>query len=764
MFGVYKYMIFKRITRRLIMSKHRTKKRFLAVGLAFSLVLATFQPVSAVTDTKGHWAERIINEAVANYIMQGSDDGTFKPDKHITREEFFAAVTNILTDKPDTGNTVIKFSDVKEGEWYVPYVKIAVAAGLTSGTGDGAFGIGRNITREEAAKIVAGVVYTEGLTGAGYLAAKDADKVSSWAVKGVDIMYKKGYIKGDESGNFNPQGLLTRAAAAKILLEVKKHENVINSSVNQQLKGEFTKGNGTKENPYQITNSAQLNNVRNFADKKAYFVLKNDIKIEKDYATQKPTKVERNNKVVEDFEKTDWTKGNFEPIGTIEKPFNGTFMGDGYKISGLDIRGRAAVKGVTFASERNRDAEYVGLFGAISKDGEISGLAIDNGRFEGEYVVGAFCGKSEGKITGNSQIMSNVIVKGKSRTGGFAGSCEGSSYRFDNLTNMGSIYGTDGVGGICGVLSSDGYVSNCTNKGVVETQSYNAGGIIGKYDGVKEMKLTNCYNEGSVKGTGLNGGIVGKTGKLSIENCLNKGKVEGNGAGGIAGKAEAGIVRCSNSGSVKGNSAGGIVDMISEDGSVQICYNEGSVKGVGNVGGIAGENANGIIKHTYNSKEVSGNVRIGGIAGKNTGKIQYSYNSGNITGSIAGSLIGDNKGRIKNLFWIEGSAKSGFGESTTKETLWEPCVVTAKELSGQMKVDNGDRTYFMVIDKLNEDGNLWRYLYEISSPPPEDNKTVVSDGGGVVAPIVDKSYSNIGNTISETDILGGTYLYPTFKN
>ena len=70
--------------------------------------------------------------------------------------------------------------------------------------------------------------------------------------------------------------------------------------------------------------------------------------------------------------------------------------------------------------------------------------------------------------------------------------------------------------------------------------------------------------------------------------------------------------------------------------------------------GIAGENANGIIKHTYNSKEVSGNVRIGGIAGKNTGKIQYSYNSGNITGSIAGSLIGDNKGRIKNLFWIEG--------------------------------------------------------------------------------------------------------------
>jgi len=33
-----------------------------------------------------------------------------------------------------------------------------------------------------------------------------------------------------------------------------------------------------------------------------------------------------------------------------------------------------------------------------------------------------------------------------------------------------------------------------------------------------------------------------------------------------------------------------------------------------------------------------------------------------------------------------------------------------------------------------------------------------------VAPIVDKSYSNIGNTISETDILGGTYLYPTFKN
>ena len=45
----------------------------------------------------------------------------------------------------------------------------------------------------------------------------DADSISSWAKEAVQFLTDKGYIQGDEKGNFNPAGTLTRAEAAEIL-------------------------------------------------------------------------------------------------------------------------------------------------------------------------------------------------------------------------------------------------------------------------------------------------------------------------------------------------------------------------------------------------------------------------------------------------------------------------------------------------------------------------------------------------------------------
>lgn len=46
---------------------------------------------------------------------------------------------------------------------------------------------------------------------------KDADSISSWAKEAVQFLTDKGFIQGDEKGNFNPAGTLTRAEAAEIL-------------------------------------------------------------------------------------------------------------------------------------------------------------------------------------------------------------------------------------------------------------------------------------------------------------------------------------------------------------------------------------------------------------------------------------------------------------------------------------------------------------------------------------------------------------------
>ncbi|MFE3574465.1 S-layer homology domain-containing protein [Lysinibacillus sp. NPDC059133] len=46
---------------------------------------------------------------------------------------------------------------------------------------------------------------------------KDANSISSWAKEAVQFLTDKGFIQGDEKGNFNPAGTLTRAEAAEIL-------------------------------------------------------------------------------------------------------------------------------------------------------------------------------------------------------------------------------------------------------------------------------------------------------------------------------------------------------------------------------------------------------------------------------------------------------------------------------------------------------------------------------------------------------------------
>ena len=133
-----------------------------------------------------------------------------------------------MTTVPDTTNTRITFRDVVDYEWYVPTIKTAVAAGITSGYGDGTFGIGMMISRQEAAKVAGSVIPATNLDySKGVASALDKDQIADWAYDYVDLMFKKGYMKGDTEGNFRPTTALTRAEAATILLNIKKNETVI---------------------------------------------------------------------------------------------------------------------------------------------------------------------------------------------------------------------------------------------------------------------------------------------------------------------------------------------------------------------------------------------------------------------------------------------------------------------------------------------------------------------------------------------------------
>jgi hypothetical protein len=81
------------------------------------------------TDVSGSWAEKFINSAAQKGWVNGYPDGSFKPDRYITRAEFATLVNNVLDRKVHTENVldgVKEFPDLIKGKWYFEEINEAV--------------------------------------------------------------------------------------------------------------------------------------------------------------------------------------------------------------------------------------------------------------------------------------------------------------------------------------------------------------------------------------------------------------------------------------------------------------------------------------------------------------------------------------------------------------------------------------------------------------------------------------------------------------
>ncbi|MBR0599197.1 S-layer homology domain-containing protein [Sinanaerobacter chloroacetimidivorans] len=798
------------------------KKKLISFVVSFMLILSagtgsaygetsseqqSAAQTATFSDISGHWAENIIKEAASLKIVGGYMDGTYLPDNLIKREEFYKLLTNILTVTPDIANTKVNFTDVLDYEWYVPTIKIAVAAGITSGYEDGTFGIGLMISRQEAAKVAGSVIPgSDDDSAKGVETALDKGNIAAWAYPYVDLMFKKGYMKGDTEGNFRPTMALTRAEAAAILLNVKKNESVIAanaeeltltgcSQVHSVTQGAFTKGEGTRNDPYQIATEEQLNHIRMHVTEGAFYILTKDIAITKDFVTAAPAIASGED---------DWSAGNFQPIGSKAIPFKGCLDGDGHTISGLNITGTVGGSKGSGGSGKPA-ASYAGLFGYVGQGGSVEDLTINSSSITGNQYTGSIAGYTEGTIkncrlgskgtvngstnTGGivgfstatlTSLKNQGTVTGKSaNTGGIAGAVNAPGTALISCQNEGTVNGNERTGGIVGSFASaageSSVIKECYNKGTVNAGPYNAGGIAGAASGSNySIQIESCGNSGTVTGSGVNGGIAGllETSKATVTQSQNSGTVAGNGAGGIVGNNQGIISYCYNSGTVEANLDGGGIAAYQQNGMGKIskCYNEGKVTAKSFAGGITGENESKI-DNSYNSGKINGTNYIGGIAGKNLGTITNVYGAGKVTGENgAGSLVGRNAAALSNSFWLDttGTAGVGLSDGTASQQLVKK--VTHEELSGQtrIKTSNG---YELVVDVMNannktsadvinktEPAAVWKYLYSVTSGSTGGN-TVISDGGGIVAPIEVPSDDSTGNTIASED-LETKYLYP----
>jgi len=395
-------------------------------------------------------------------------------------------------------------------------------------------------------------------------------------------------------------------------------------------------------------------------------------------------------------ETANWGRG-WEPIGTSDDQFTGSFNGQGYEIRDLLI---------------NRpDENYVGLFGLVDEGGVMENVAVVNATVAGKQHVGGLVGINEGTVTNSYYNYDEVLINGEniitigalfaedfeqwlandkfldvnqrlSQEDGYylinnvsdfkellafgqdgslkfrltndldlgneansyipylAGEFDGNGYKILNLS-----FDFDFVSqvGLFGYLASGGRVTQVSVENVNITGAYRVGSLVGGNDGTVRY----CYSSGSVTGWYAVGGLVGIN-EGTVINSHSSGSVTGwYTVGGLVGSNYDTVWNSYSTGSVTGNYyVGGLVGW--NDGTVWNTISTGSVAGEWDVGGLVGSNYD-TVWNSYSTGSVTGNYYVGGLVGRNDGTVRYTYSIGSVAGEWdVGGLVGSNYGTVSN--------------------------------------------------------------------------------------------------------------------
>ncbi len=180
------------------------------------------------------WYYKYVNKCAALGILSGMGDGSFMPDKTVTRAELAVMIvkstSHFISYRIDEN---ISFTDVKKGKWYYDYVMKCASVGIIFGKGDGIFAPDAYATREEIAALTARVIKIAGSYNSQSLPViestdelttlyPDSASIAKYAKSDVLLCNKLGIMVGDQNG-FRPKASTTRAECARIFCDLKNN-------------------------------------------------------------------------------------------------------------------------------------------------------------------------------------------------------------------------------------------------------------------------------------------------------------------------------------------------------------------------------------------------------------------------------------------------------------------------------------------------------------------------------------------------------------
>jgi hypothetical protein len=166
-----------------------------------------------------YWANNSIKYLATAGIISGYPDGSFKPNRVVTRAELASLLVK-AKNIPVTTGSVTRFSDVSRQSGAAPYIKAAVDSGYLTGRTANKFEPNKAATRAEA---VAALVKFDRTTLPGSLRAGPFPdmKAKDWSSRYVAAAKEAGMLDYLQGQNFEANKSITRAEVAEILSRTK---------------------------------------------------------------------------------------------------------------------------------------------------------------------------------------------------------------------------------------------------------------------------------------------------------------------------------------------------------------------------------------------------------------------------------------------------------------------------------------------------------------------------------------------------------------
>ncbi len=189
------------------------KKVVLAV-LAMIMVCSAVVYAVSLTDIEGHWAESYITELVDKGVINGYEDGTFRPQGVIKKAEFLKLI--MTASLPDEDWTIPGF---KYDHWATAYIEVAEIEGILQDGEINAENANDPISRAQVVEILGRCdLFLRNAKQIGReVEFYDVDDISDDAYTMLCHCVGQGYIMGYEDATFKPDNTLTRAESATIL-------------------------------------------------------------------------------------------------------------------------------------------------------------------------------------------------------------------------------------------------------------------------------------------------------------------------------------------------------------------------------------------------------------------------------------------------------------------------------------------------------------------------------------------------------------------